>query len=248
MTDPPSKVVISGDGTPIALFGAGQGPPVIVVHGAAADHTTWRVSGPRLALRHTVWGVDRRGRGASGDTAPYEVEREFEDVAAVADVLAAESGGGVPVVGHSFGGRVALGAALRSASIAAVVSYEGAPAPAGQSYQAHDLAARLETLRDEGRNEELLETFLREVVGMGRDDLGAYRANPVWPARVAAAPTIVREIRAEAAPAAGLEALGRVVVPVLQVLGGDSLPVFGLATRALDARLRDGRMVVIDGA
>ena len=48
--------------------------------------------------------------------------------------------------------------------------------------------------------------------------------------------------------AAGLEALGDIRQPVLQILGGDSLPAFADATMALDARLADGRVVVIPGA
>ena len=82
------------------------------------------------------------------------------------------------------------------------------------------------------------------------DDAGIarFRADPVWPARVAAAPTIVRELEAERDPAASLDALAEVGIPVLQVLGGASLPAFSQATAALDARLADGRVVVIDGA
>lgn len=229
------------------MFASGSGPPVVLVHGAAADHTTWRVVGPRLAERYTVWAMDRRGRGASGDGPGYDVEREFEDVAAVATALATESGSPVPVVGHSFGGRVALGAALDGA-ISRLVVYEGAPAPAEARYGRRGTTDQLARLADEGRNEELLETFLREVVGMSEPDLAAYRVNAVWPARVAAAPTIVREIRAEASSAAGLDALARVIVPVLQLLGSESTEVFGRSTRALDERLLDGRVAVIEGA
>jgi pimeloyl-ACP methyl ester carboxylesterase len=84
---------------------------------------------------------------------------------------------------------------------------------------------------------------------MDADALAAYRADPVWPLRVAAAHTIPRELIAEGeSEAAGLEALGRVHQPVLQVVGGDSLPVFAEATAALDERLVDGAVVVIPGA
>jgi pimeloyl-ACP methyl ester carboxylesterase len=83
---------------------------------------------------------------------------------------------------------------------------------------------------------------------MSAVDLAGYRANPVWPARVAAAGTILRELEAEAAPAASLGALGSVRQPVLQILGSASLPVFRDATMALDQRLAAGRVVVIDGA
>ena len=106
----PSRIVDSADGTPIAVFTSGEGPPLVLVHGAAADHTTFRVIGPRLAERYAVHAIDRRGRGRSGDTLPYTIEREFEDVAAVAETVAAGSGGGVAVIGHSYGGRCALGA------------------------------------------------------------------------------------------------------------------------------------------
>jgi pimeloyl-ACP methyl ester carboxylesterase len=206
------------------------------------------VVAPLLADRLAVWAMDRRGRGTSGDVALYAVEHEFEDVAAVADALAAESGGPVPVVGHSFGGRVALGAALRTPSIERLVVYEGAPAPADRPYQSGDLVTRLTALRDAGEPATLLETFLREVVGMSEADLAAYRANPVWPDRVAAAPTVVRELEAEASPEASLEALGRVEAPVLQLLGSVSREPFHAATAALAERLANGRVAVIEGA
>jgi pimeloyl-ACP methyl ester carboxylesterase len=248
MAASPGRVIHAPDGTRIAVFVSGEGPPLVLVHGAAADHTTFRVVEPILAARYTVNAIDRRGRGASGDGAGYAIEHEFDDLATVVDAVAAESSRGVDVVGHSFGGRVGLGAALRTPNLRRLVVYEGAPSPAGTSYQATDLLVRLRSLADAGRNEELLSTFLTEVIGMSAADVAAYRANPVWPARVAAAPTIVREIEAEVSAAAGLEALGGIRAPVLQVLGGASRPAFRAATEALDARLADGRVAVIDGA
>lgn len=244
-------VVTSGDGTPIASFRSGtrKGPPILLVHGAAADHTTFRVLGPRLGTTFDVFAMDRRGRGASGDSLPYAIEREFEDVAAVAVAVARERGvPAVDVFGHSYGGRCALGAALHTDAIRRVICYEGAPSPPGDRYGDASLARDLAELADEGREEELLSTFLARVVGMSPDDLGRYRADPVWPRRVAAAGTIAREIFVEAAEAAGLDRLGGVRQPVLQLLGSDSLPVFGAATRALGDRLADGRVVTIDGA
>ena len=83
---------------------------------------------------------------------------------------------------------------------------------------------------------------------MSEADLAAYRANPVWPVRAAAAGTILRELVAETDPAASLETLGGVRQPVLQILGSDSITVFRDATIALDARLADGRIIVIEGA
>jgi pimeloyl-ACP methyl ester carboxylesterase len=240
--------VRSADGTSIAVFSTGTGPPLVLVHGASADHTTFRVLGPLLAPMFTTHAIDRRGRGASGDTAPYAIEREFEDVAAVAAALARDADGPVGVFGHSYGGRCALGAALLSPDIGRVISYEGAPTPPGERYGDEALAAELQELADAGRNEELLERFLGQVVGMTATELERYRADPVWPLRVAAAPTIARELAVEAGDAAGLDRLGQVRQPVLQILGGDSKREFGAATAALDDRLAAGTIVVIPGA
>jgi len=83
---------------------------------------------------------------------------------------------------------------------------------------------------------------------MSDAELDAYRANPVWPARVAAAHTILREVEAEASPPASLEALGRVTVPVLLLLGSASRSPFRIGTDALAARLANARVHVIEGA
>ena len=250
----PDRTVGAPDGTRIAVFESGAGPALVLVHGATADHTTWRTSGPLLAERHRLHAIDRRGRGASGDgppDEPYVIEREYDDLVAVAEAVAAAAGGPVDVVGHSYGGRIALGAALRSAAIRRVVCYEGAPsADVGPGYQDADAGTlrRVEALVAAGDRDEALATFMREIVGMPADELAAFRANPIWPRRAAAVDTTIRELRAEVDPAAGLAALGAVRQPVLQVLGGASAEPFAAATRALDARLRNGRVVTIDGA
>lgn len=255
--------VRSHDGTPIAWFaerptprsGGGEDgagvevtagrPGIVLVHGTTADHQTWRVLGPLLAARHPIVSIDRRGRGASGDTAPYAIGREFEDVAAVARALASTTGGPVAVVGHSFGGRCALGAAgLEPSAIGWVVTYEGAVA-------AHVGTAdldRLEALAAAGDGAALLEVFLRDVVEMTDVEWQRFRDAPVWPDRVAAAPTIVREVRAGGGEAAAWAGYADVRQPVLQLLGSESPPYFRAGAEALGARLADGRVVVIEGA
>ena len=246
--DAPSRAVLSADGTSIAVFTFGVGPALVLVHGAAADHTTFRVLGPLLASRFTIHAIDRRGRGESGDTSPYAIEREFEDLAAVATALAQETGGPVDLFGHSYGGRCALGAALLTPDIARVISYEGAPTPPGERYGDAALPRELAALAAAGQDETLLETFMTRVVGMSPDELDRYRADPVWPRRVAAARTIAREVAVESGEEAGLDRLSAVEQAVLQVLGGDSRREFRVATAALDDRLAAGTIVVIPGA
>ncbi len=246
--------IVANGGPEIAVFVTGVGPPLVLVHGATADHTTWRTSGPLLATRHTLYAVDRRGRGASGDDppeAPYEIEREFDDLVAVVDAARAETAQPVDVVGHSYGGRIGLGAALRSANLRRLVVYEGAPpTPDGRGYQDDGgmILLEMERLVIAGDHDTALATFMREIVGMPEAELAAFRANPIWSRRAAAVHTTVRELRAETSDAASLAALGAVRQPVLQILGGASPEPFAEATRALDARLRNGRVVTIDGA
>jgi pimeloyl-ACP methyl ester carboxylesterase len=254
--DVPDRLIVAPDGVPIAVFQSGSagGPPLILVHGATADHTTWRTSGPLLAARHAIHAIDRRGRGASGDGGPdepYRIEREYDDLAAVVDAVAAEAGARVDVVGHSYGGRIALGAALRTENVRRLVSYEGAPpAGEGQGYQDADAGTvrRVERLVAAGDRDAALAMFMRDIVGMPEPDLDAFRADPIWPRRAAAIDTTIRELRAETGPAGALATLGAVRQPVLQVLGGASTEPFAAATRALDARLRNGRIVTIAGA
>jgi len=227
----------------------GGHPPLLLVHGATADHTTWRTVGPMFAESRRVFAVDRRGRGDSGDGPAYGIEREYEDLAAVADGLAAELGtGAVDVVGHSYGGRCALGASLLTRQIRRVVVYEGAPVPPGMSYRPDGLVEAVRDALARGANETALTTFLAGIVGMSEGELDAYRANPVWPARVAAAHTILREVDAEAGPAASLDALGAASAPVLLLLGSTSRSPFRIGTDALAARLAHAQVHVIDGA
>jgi len=254
--DTPSRHVVSPDGALIALFSAGLAdaprPPLLLVHGTTADHRTWRVVGPALALRGAVHAIDRRGRGDSGDgpAGRYEIERELEDVAAVAEALAGEAGGAIDVVGHSLGGRIALGASLRTTAIRRVVAYESAPAVGVRVPGARD--ELLEALRDDlqrGDNDALLARFMSEAVGMPAADLAAFRADPIWPRRAAAARTIVRELEAaEDDPGVGIDALSAVTVPVLQLVGSVGTAGFLEGADALDARLAHGRLEVIEGA
>lgn len=248
MDGQPHRLIASSDGTSIAVFRDGSGPPILLVHGTAGDHTTFRVLGPLLARSRTVWAMDRRGRGASSDARRYAIEQEFEDVAIVAQTLGSEADAPIAVFGHSYGGRCALGAALETDAIGRVICYEGAPARPGQTYQPPGIEARLRAQAEAGDGDGLLSTFMSEVVGMTGEELDAYRTNPVWPARVVAARTIPRELAAEGSAAASLERLGAVRQPVLQLLGSASLPVFREATVALGERLADGRIVEIEGA
>jgi pimeloyl-ACP methyl ester carboxylesterase len=200
-----------------------------------------------MAGARPVVSIDRRGRGGSGDTLPYAIEREFEDIAAVAEALAAAAGRDVDAFGHSYGGRAVMGAATLTQRIRRVVAYEGAVTP-GVGDRQPGMLERLEALLHDDRREELLEVFLLDVVDMTPDEWEAFRASSTFPLRVAAAHTVARELRAGSTPDAALERYARVAQPVLQVLGSESPPFFRDGAEALAVCLPRGRLEVIAGA
>jgi len=101
---------LSVDGTEIGYVLSGEGPPVLLVHGALSDRTRFEALRPHLEPHATVYAMDRRGRGLSGDGPDYDIERENEDVAAVVEAAPRAAGAPVAVYGHSGGASFALGA------------------------------------------------------------------------------------------------------------------------------------------
>jgi pimeloyl-ACP methyl ester carboxylesterase len=240
--------VVSRDSTAIAYWTSGVGSPLVLVHGTTADHTRWRPLLPYLEPHATVHAMDRRGRGASGDAPDYQVTREFEDVAAVVDAVAEATGSPVDVLGHSFGGLCAFGAAALTANMRRLVLYEGWPSPnPDQLALPPGVEARLDGLLAAGNREAALETFFREVVGMPEEEFAVYRALPAWQARLAAAHTITREPRGEQAARFDPEQAARITVPVLLLAGGDSPEFLKAGIDTLAAALPDARIVVIEG-
>ena len=178
--------VTSQDGTPIGVWRSGKGPPLVLVHGAAADHRRWAPVLPALEQHFTVLAVDRRGRGRSGDRGDYTIEREFEDVAAVVE----SAGDEVAVLGHSYGGICALECALLSDGISKLVLYE---APMGFLESPPHVVDRLQELLEQDRRDELVSFFMGEVAGLPPDQVELLRSKPAWEARLAVAHTIPRE-------------------------------------------------------
>jgi pimeloyl-ACP methyl ester carboxylesterase len=169
--------------------------------------------------------MDRRGRGLSGDTAPYSIEREAEDIRAVVR----HAGEHVTLLGHSYGALCAIEAALQLTVLRRLILYEP-PLAIGSLILSRGVREELERLVSRGDREGALIYFFGEVVGVPEAELDALKMHPVWPARVAAAHTIVRESNEEERSGSDLDRLRALSVPTLLLLGGESPPAFGDAT------------------
>jgi pimeloyl-ACP methyl ester carboxylesterase len=206
--------VASRDGTEIAVWTSGQGPPLVLVHGAVADHTRWRPLLPHLEPRVTVHAMDRRGRGASGDAPGYAIEREFEDVAAVG------------LWGHSYGAGCAMGGAALTGDVHRLVLYEpglGIPYPAGSIEEVEAALAA-------GDMETAVRLVLVGIVGVTEAEMAALRSGPRWPTLLASVPTVPRECRAEDGWRYRPGAFDGIVAPTLLLVGSESPPVLRQAT------------------
>jgi pimeloyl-ACP methyl ester carboxylesterase len=233
----------SADGTPLAVWVEGQGPPLVLVHGSMCDHTA---SDPLVAeLRDTMttFAMDRRGFGASGDTAGYALEREFEDVAAVVEAVAARTGGPVALWGHSYGAGCAMGGAALTDAVQHLVLYEpglGIPYPAGSIEEVEAALAA-------GDTETVLLLVLVGIVGMTDEEVASLRSGPRWPTMLASAPTVPRECRAEDGWTYRPGAFDGLSAPALLLAGAESHPVLKEATERALAAIPGARVEVLEG-
>ena len=185
--------VTSNDGTTIAYDRKGSGPAVVLVGGAQDDGAENAPLIPALAEHFTVYNYARRGRGASGFTEPYAVEREIEDL----DALIAEAGGSAHLFGASSGGALALEAAAAGSAIDTIAVWE-VPYAVGDDIRPRFEEYVADTRRafDAGRDEEVLELFMR-MTGASDDNIAARKAagkqTAHWADSVALAPTLVHD-------------------------------------------------------
>jgi pimeloyl-ACP methyl ester carboxylesterase len=236
--------VISADGTPIAYARRGAGPPLVLVHGSIAAHnTTWRFVLPRLEQHFTVYRMDRRGRGASGDAPDYVLQREAEDIAALVNQI----GQPAHLLGHSFGALCCLEAALLTPSLRRLVLYEGLITH-GAGFYPPGMLDHLEVLRDAGDREGLLMAVLRELLDMPPDEIALLQSqSDAWQVRLANALTVPRESRAEedyVFDPARFNAMG---TPTLLLVGGASAPSWVTDTQTVAAALPDATITILPG-
>ena len=207
--------VTSSDGVRIACEVSGEGPPVVLVHGAGSARWSFDAVRPLLEPSFTVIAIDRRGRGDSTDADEYELRREYEDVATVVR----DAGEGAVLMGHSYGGLVAAGAARLLEDLPRLALYEP---PMGGVLADPATIDRWERLIEDGDRDPVVREFLGQIGGYDESAIEEMARTPLWEARKQVAPTLPRELRAELAHRIDPEALAAVTAPVLLLVGAES--------------------------
>ena len=241
-----TRHVTSDDGTPLAFDRLGAGPRLIVIGGMLCDRQTTRSLAEKLAERCTVVNYDRRGRGESGDTEPYAVEREVEDVAA----LIAAVGGSAAVYGHSSGAGLAVHAAAAGLPVTRLVLHEPPYGPDDEqsTRAARILAEEVGAALADDRPGEAVSLFLADS-SMPAEAVDAISTDPRMRALASTMPhdfaVMGDDTRGGTIPE---DMIAKITVPTL-VLSGDASDGFLRDTAArLAGILQDGAQMVIEGA
>ena len=240
------NTVNSKDGTQIAYDKRGQGPALILVDGALC----YRSFGPMpglaelLAPHFTVYNYDRRGRGESGDTKPYSLEREIEDL----EALIREAGGSAFVFGTSSGGALALESALRIGDRIKKLAIYEPPYISGAPFQQawKDYRKELGQLLSEGRRGDAAALFMKSV-GTPDEQVHGMRQAPIWPMFEAVAPTLAYDAAALGEDrSVPVQRATQVRVPTL-VLNGTVIPFMRPTAEALANAIPGAQQRTLEG-
>lgn len=235
----------STDGTLIAYEKTGVGSPLLLVHGTGADRTRWAAVIPQLAQHFTVYTLDRRGHGSSGDSEDYTIQREYEDIAAVAAAVAKD--GLVDVLGHSFGAACVLGAAPLIPNLRRLVLYEPPMLQEQQTPLRSELLSRMDQALAAGNREAVVLILLTEMLKVPLPAVDRLRSMPAWAGSLAAAHTIPRELRVSDQYGKNVEAIKPITAGTLFLLGSDSPESFRVTTETLTAWIPNSQVVILPG-
>lgn len=240
------NTVASKDGTPIAYDRSGTGSAVILVDGALCSRS-FGPMGPlaaQLTSHFTVYTYDRRGRGESGDTQPFAVEREIEDI----EAIIGEAGGSAFVYGISSGAALAFEAArLLPTKITKLALYEPPYALDPNRVQRFkEYRTQLDGLLAEGRRGDAIELFMR-LVGAGDEGVAQMRQAPIWPLFEAVAPTLAYDAATLGDSSVPTDRATSVAIPTLVMSGGETFEFIQQSAQALAATLPQAQYRELEG-
>ncbi|GHH15492.1 alpha/beta fold hydrolase [Streptomyces lanatus] len=237
------KKTISADGTSIAYEISGDGPAVILVSGAMSTGGTVAPLAVPLSERFRVVAYDRRGRGESGDTRPYSVEREVEDLAALIDSV----GGEALLYGISSGAALVLEAAASGLPVRRVAVYEVPFAVyEGGAEERAEYTARLTEALGQGRRGDAVELFLR-LAGMAEQMIQGARQSPMWAGMETIAPSLAYDNAVMGDGLVPRDRLAAITVPVLAIAGSASPAWMHEAARAVAESVPGGSYRSLEG-
>jgi pimeloyl-ACP methyl ester carboxylesterase len=234
--------VTSSDGTTIAFDRLGDGPAVILVCGASTDSMANAPLAALLAEHFTVFNYDRRGRGDSGDTTPYAVEREVEDIDAVIDA----AGGSASVYGTSSGGALALEAAAGGLAVTKLALWEPPYILDESRRPPADLVERYDEMIAAGRRGDAVEFFMAKVVGLPPDFVAYARTQPFWQEQEALAHTLAYDATVMGDYSLPVERAAALTAPTLVMAGGASFPFMRETAQALAEIIPDAQTRILD--
>jgi alpha-beta hydrolase superfamily lysophospholipase len=235
--------VRSSDGTTIAFDRLGEGAPIVLVSGASTARAIHAHLAELLAADFTVLNYDRRGRGDSGDTPRYAIEREVEDLHAVI----AAAGGAAAVFGNSSGAVLALRAAAAGLPITKLALWEPpfmTDPDAPRRQQAY--VAQLTELLDAGRRGDAMALFMR-TIGLPEQMIAGLRQAPMWPGMEALAPTLVYDAIIMGDSTVSTALVAAVTAPTLVLDGSETGAWAASAARALTAALPTAQRHTLNG-
>lgn len=237
------ETATSKDGTTIAFDRSGDGPPVVLVCGQSTDRSSNAPLAALLAPGFTVLNYDRRGRGDSGDTRPYAVEREVEDIGALVE----EAGGSASVLGVSSGAALALEAVASGLAVDKLALWEPPfDAPEGRR-PPRDLAERYERMIAKGRRGDVVEYFMANVVGLPPEFVARARRGPYWQVQKAMAHTFVYDTIIMGDHSLPVDRAAAVAAPTLALAGGESFPFMRETAQKLTDVMPDARARILEG-
>jgi len=235
--------VTAKDGTSIAYDRSGEGPAVILVSGGSVDRSSNAPVGDLLTDGFTVFNYDRRGRGPSGDTPPYAVQREVEDLEAVIGA----AGGSAFVYGTSSGAALVLEAAAAGLTITKLALWEPPYIMDPAMRPPSDTAETFERLVSEGRRGDAVEFFMANVVGMPAEFVAQARSQPWWGATEALAHTLAYDATIMGDYSVPVDRAELVAAPTLVITGGASFPFMHETAKALASALPNGEVRTLEG-
>jgi pimeloyl-ACP methyl ester carboxylesterase len=207
--------VISADGSSIGWRQFGSGPVIVMVHGSLATGDEWLPVANHLAKDYTIFLVDRRGRGLSGDAEEYTLETEVADLRAVLSA----AGPGAALLGHSYGAVCAAATAAAGVDLSALVLYEP-PLPVSAAWDTTGLSQAVAAVRQKDYEQAL--TLFLSLLLVPDDVIARLRATPVWARMAALTPTFEREYDLLMGLARDLDRFLTIEDRTLFFLGGDS--------------------------